>query len=70
MKQCNACALIAQLDGIRMSNLERHRAKQLARRAEDIVCALFAVGRLPRLIALRLARAVSRGGTPERSTPR
>lgn len=62
-------ATIAALDSIQMSELERERARQIARRAEELVCISFAAGRVAGLLIARL-RHLLRREVPIHSTPR
>ena len=48
--------IIDKLDSIEMSELDRERARQIAQRAEKLVCLSFAVGGVPGILVARLRR--------------
>lgn len=66
---CDGSETIAKLDSIQMSALDHERARQIARRAETLICLSFVAGRVPDLVVARLKRLLRRK-IPIHSTPR
>jgi hypothetical protein len=48
--------MLDKLDEIQMSKLDRERARQIARRAERLVCLSFSAGRVPGMLVTQLRR--------------